>query len=217
MDRRSHRSIYDAGGWLRAAAAMNCKRVGQLFAGVLLVALFHACAREETLPPVALPDLSALAPSVQKQIRDQHAKLSNDTRAAPADRAAAYGGLARLLLAAKFGDEATSCYLRAEALQPGDMRWPYFVGHAYRMQGNRQLAAAAFERAAKLQPSALPPLVWLGQTYLDDDEIDAAQSAFARALSVQPESAPALFGAGRVALARGAHADAIRFLERTLA
>lgn len=197
------------------------RRLAALVAVVVVVVAVQACARRpETLPPGVLPDLASLAPSVQKQIRDQHATLTkvlNQQQSTRDDKASAYGALARLLLAVKFGDEATTYYQRAQALQPDDMRWPYFIGHAYRMKGDRRLAAAAFDRAAKLRPSELAPLVWLGQTCLEDDQTDAAQAAFARALSIQPDSAPALYGAGRVALARGAHADAIRFLERALA
>jgi tetratricopeptide (TPR) repeat protein len=207
--------------------------VASLLAVVVLVAALPACSRDEartrtdlrpdravsTLQPVVLPDLASLAPSVQKQIRDQYATLAtvlSDARASRTDQASAYGGLARLLLAAKFGDEATSCYLHAEALEPGDMRWPYFLGHAYRMKGDRHLAETAFDRATKLRPSELAPLVWLGHTYLEDDQPDAAQATFARALSLQPDSAAVLFGAGRAALARGAYPDAVRFLERSL-
>ena len=195
-------------------------RVALFAVVVAVIVALQACARSpDTLAPVVLPDLASLAPSVQKQIRDQHATLTkvlNEPQSTRADKASAYGALARLLLAAKFADEAATGYQRAEALQPDDMRWPYFIGHAYRTKGDRRLAAAAFDRASKLRPSDLAPLVWLGQTYLEDDQTDAAQAAFARALSIQSDSAPALYGAGRAALARGAHADAIQYLERAL-
>lgn len=166
------------------------------------------------------PDLNGLATSVQKQIRDRDAELKQTLgrrEASPADRAAAYGALGRLLMAAKFGQEAASCFVHAEALAPADMRWPYYTGHAYLRSGDRAQAAAAFERALRAKPGDLTSLVWLGESYLDDDRLDLAQAAFQRAIDAQPQSAPALFGAGRTALARREYNEAAQDLERALA
>jgi tetratricopeptide (TPR) repeat protein len=170
--------------------------------------------------PFVLPELGGLAESVQQQIRDRDTELkavlarSGTTHA---DQAAAYGSLGRVLMAAKFSEEAASCFSRAEALAPDDMRWPYYMGHAYLRSGDRAHAAAAFERALKVKPSDLTSLVWLGESYLDDDRLDLAQAAFQRAIAVQPQSAAALFGAGRTALARREFAEAAQDLERALA
>jgi tetratricopeptide (TPR) repeat protein len=173
----------------------------------------------ETLPPVVLPDVSSLAESVQRQVHERDAELAQTLKKAGApreERAAAYAALGRVLMAAKFSDEAATCYLHAEALASGDMRWPYYVGHAYMRKGDRGRAAAAFERALKLRPSDLNALVWLGETYLDDGRLDLAQSTFQRALLLQPQSAAALFGAGRTALARQSYAEAVQDMERAL-
>jgi tetratricopeptide (TPR) repeat protein len=174
----------------------------------------------ETAPPVVLPELSPLAGSVQHQVRERHASLEQmraNQRTPRAELAAAYGSLGRLLMASKFTDEATACYLQAEALAPGEMRWPYYLGHAYLRKGDRVRAAAAFQRASTLQPADLNALIWLGETYLDDGRPDAAQPIFQQALSRQPQSAAALFGAGRTALARQAYAEAAQDMERALA
>jgi tetratricopeptide (TPR) repeat protein len=168
----------------------------------------------------ALPDLSELAASVQKQIRDGDAELQHALERAgtlPTDRAAAYGALGRMLMAAKFSQEAASCFALAEALAPADMRWPYYTGHAYLRSGDRARAAAAFERVLKTKQGDLAALVWLGESYLDDDRLDLAQAAFQRAIAAQPQSAPALFGAGRSALARREYSEAAQDLERALA
>ena len=170
--------------------------------------------------PFVLPDLGGLAESVQQQIRDRDTELKQvlaRSGTTHADQAAAYGALGRVLMAAKFNEEAASCFSRAEALAPDDMRWPYYMGHAYLRSGDRAHAAAAFERALKVKPSDLTSLVWLGESYLDDDRLDLAQAAFQRAIAVQPQSAPALFGAGRTALARREFAEAAQDLERALA
>lgn len=168
----------------------------------------------------ALPDVSELAASVQKQIRDGDAELQQVLRragASPTDRAAEYGALGRMLMAAKFSQDAASCFALAEALAPADMRWPYYTGHAYLRSGDRAQAAAAFERALTAKPGDLTVLVWLGESYLDDERLDLAQAAFQRAVAAQPQSAPALFGAGRTALARREYSEAAQDLERALA
>ncbi len=173
----------------------------------------------ESAPAVVLPDLSSLAESVQRQVRERYASLAQirgNTSTAPAALAAAYGELGRLFMAAKFTDEAAACYLHAEALAFSDGRWPYLLGHAYLRKGDRVRAAAAFARASTLQPPDLNALVWLGETYLDDGRPDAAQPIFQQALSLQPQSAAALFGAGRAALARKAYPEAAQLMERAL-
>jgi tetratricopeptide (TPR) repeat protein len=186
---------------------------------VAVVAVGAGCSRP-SLQPVVVPDLSSLERTVQKQIRDRHAALTETLRTpgtVPAEAAVAYGNLGRLLMAARFNEQAVSCYLHAEAAAPEDMRWSYYLGQAYLRQGDRGRAAAAFVRASHLRPTDPNPFIWLGETYLDDARPDEAQSAFGRALSLQPQSAAALFGAGRAALARRAYPDAVQYLERALA
>jgi tetratricopeptide (TPR) repeat protein len=106
----------------------------------------------QTLPPVVLPDLSSLAPSVQQQVRTGHADLTRAIEAnkAPADLAGAYGSLGRVLMAARFSDEAVLCYRHAESLAGTDPHWSYYLCHAYLRKGDRAAAARAFERAVVL-------------------------------------------------------------------
>ena len=204
---------------LASAMSLACTRGNGHSAETTAPHKTSGTAAGETLPPVALPDLSSLAESVQRQVRGGYVvltqKLGNKSTTR-AELAAAHGELGRLLMASKFTDEAASCYLHAETLDSGDMRWPYYLGHAYLRKGDRVRAAAAFERASKLRPTDLNALVWLGETYLDDGRPDAAQPIFQRALSLQPRSAAALFGAGRVALARQAYPEAAQYMERAL-
>lgn len=174
----------------------------------------------DALTPIVLPELSGLAESVQRQIRERKSDLDQALErpgASRAEQAAAYGGLGRLLMAAKFSDAAATCFSHAESLAPDDMRWAYYYGHASLRNGDRARAAEAFERALKIRPDDQAALVWLGESYLDDDRLDLAQSAFQRALAVTPQSAPALFGAGRTALARRDFAGATQYFERALA
>jgi tetratricopeptide (TPR) repeat protein len=172
-----------------------------------------------TLKKVALPDLSHAVPSVQDQLREGYAVLarsidSKDTR--PADLGDAYGRMGMLLMAAEYRNEAESCFLNAQALAPDQARWPYYLGHLYRIKGDAASSAAAFERARALQPDDVPTLVWLGDSLLDLGKPDAAEPLFTKALSIQPRLVIAEFGLGRAALARQDYARARDSLERAL-
>ncbi len=172
------------------------------------------------LRPVVLPDLSRMERPVQDQFRSAYealARMKDDPRTPPADLALAYGSLGNLLLAAEEYEAAEPCYLNAQALAPGDMRWPYYLGHTYRGRGEPERAAAQFEQALALAPSYVPALVWLGTALLDQGRPEAAEPLFARAASIDPRSAAALVGEGRAALARREYARAVDALERALA
>ena len=174
---------------------------------------------DATLPPLTLPDLSGVSSAVRQQIRDQFASFSiaiGKPGTSAEERAGAYAGMGRLFLAAKLGDQAELCYLHARALAPDDMRWSYLLGHVYLVKGDRTNAAAAFERALTLRPADVPTMVWLAETRLDLGRLADAESLFMKAAASQP-SAAAWFGAGRAALARGGHAEAVERFERALA
>jgi tetratricopeptide (TPR) repeat protein len=202
------------------AALTVCCRPGHDSAGIPGPALAAGVPAGQNLSPVTLPDLASLAEPVQRQVRARYVALSHaldDPGASAAERAAGYGALGHVLMASKFFDEAAACYLHAQSVAPADLRWPYYLGHAYLRNGDRAAAEASFVRALSLQPTDLPTLIWLGDTYLDDGRTDVAEATYARALSVKPDSAAALFGAGRAALARQAYRDAAQYMERALA
>ena len=171
------------------------------------------------LRPLRLPDLSHAAPSVQEQLREGYAALTRsiDTRdIRPVDLGDAYGRMGMLLMAAEFRNEAESALLNAEALSPAQHRWPYYLGHVYRLKGDAPKSAAAFERARVLQPADVPTLVWLGNALLDEGKPEAAEPHFIAALAIQPRLVAAEFGLGRAALARQDYARAVEVLERAL-
>ena len=174
----------------------------------------------EPLRHVSLPDLARVAEPVRVQLRERYASLTRiagDSNASSTDLANAYGEMGRLLMAAEYRGEAEACLLDAEALAPQESRWPYYLAHLYKAQGEATKSTSAFERALRLEPRDAPTLIWLGNAYLDAGRIDAAQPLFERALSQQPQSVAALFGLGRAALARSDYARAAEYLERALA
>ena len=73
-------------------------------------------------------------PRCSHAIRERHESLTrtiNDTGASSSALADAYGEMGKLFLAAEYFDAAETCFVNAGALAPSDMRWPYYLGHAY--------------------------------------------------------------------------------------
>lgn len=172
-----------------------------------------------TLAPVVLPDLSHVAPSVKDQLERAHATMTATLQppsAPPSDRAAAYGEMGKLLMAAEFGQSAESCFQNARTLAPDDMRWPYYLGHLYRTQGDPARATASFAQALQLSPDDVATLIWLGESHLSEDRPEAAREAFTKALARRPASGAALAGLGRAALAERRYEEAVRRLEEAL-
>ncbi len=170
--------------------------------------------------PLSLPDLTGMAPPVQSQVREAYNRLQQalaDTRKTNSEQAAAYGELGKLFLAAESYDEAERCFVNASALSADDYRWPYYLAHVYRLEGQPVRAAVFFERTLAVHPDDVAALVWLGDMYLDQGRPDDAAARFARVLSLQPRVAAAHHGLGRVALARHDPAAAIEQLEAALA
>jgi tetratricopeptide (TPR) repeat protein len=179
--------------------------------------------KEDALPdlrPVPLPDISNASPQVQEKLRSQHAAMTATVGRAGTPRgelASAYGEMGRLFTAAEYYDAAAACFENARALAPGDHRWPFFLGHVFRLKSDPATAQSWFERALAIVPDDVPTLVWLAEMQLAQGKADAAAPLLARAQSLQPQSGAVLYGLGRVALARNDYARAAEQLEAALA
>jgi tetratricopeptide (TPR) repeat protein len=177
-------------------------------------------AQTPALPPVSLPDLSQTDKVVQQQIGDSYRTLTSliDNRATPpADLARAYGQTGTLLMAAEYFEAAEPFLLHAQALDAGEIRWPYYLGHVYMARADPAGAMASFERVLGMQPDDVATLVWLGDLHLDEGRPELAEPLFTRALSNQPRTVSALFGLGQVALARREYSRAVAQFEQVLA
>jgi tetratricopeptide (TPR) repeat protein len=171
------------------------------------------------LRAVTLPDLSQMADSAKKQIRDRHLALIQavEHRNTPLlDLSNAYGEMGKLLMAAQYSEPAEACLLNAQTLDPSDFRWPYYLAHLYRKQGELEKSRSLFERAIQLRPDDVSALVWLGNVYLDQGLPDAAEPQFSKALSLDARSVSARYGLGRTALAKNDSRRAVTFLEEVL-
>ena len=171
------------------------------------------------LRAISLPTLANASQQVQRQLREQYAALTaktQDPATAVPELATAYGEMGKLLMAAEYRDAAEACLLNAQALAPDVPRWPYYLGHLYKIRGDGPKSIASFERARALQPDDVSTLVWLGNAYLDRGEPGAAEPLFSNALSQQPRSVAALVGIGRTALAKSEYPRAVQHLEQAL-
>src|SRR5260370_25272385 len=151
------------------------------------------------LRPVALPDFSRMNEPARTQMQSRYSSLRSrivDSGATPEEMATSYGEMGKLLMAATYFDAAESCYLNAQALAPADRRWPYYLGHLYKVKGPLEKAAASFERALQLQPDDIATLVWLGNAYIAEGRAESADRLFSKALALEPRSAAALVVAG---------------------
>jgi tetratricopeptide (TPR) repeat protein len=167
-----------------------------------------------------LPDIASASPEVQARLRERHESLTrtiNDTTSTPSALADAYGEMGKLFLAAEYFDAAESCFVNAGALAPSEMRWPYYLGQAYRRGNHTDKAAEAFARALTLQPDHVPSLVWLAEMRLASNQPDEATRLLETARGVEPQSGAVLYGLGRVALARQDFPSAVKHLEAALA
>jgi tetratricopeptide (TPR) repeat protein len=172
------------------------------------------------LQSVALPDFSQMEAPARGQMQTRFSSLTSlieNPGASRADLGTAFGEMGKLLMAATYLDAAETCYLNAQALAPGDRRWPYYLGHVYKAKGPLPKAVGAFERALQLQPNDIATLVWLGEVHLAEGRAEAAEPLFAKALALQPEAAAAWFGSGRASLAKKAYAEAVKHLREALA
>lgn len=170
--------------------------------------------------PFALPDLSRVSWSVQEQIHAQHALLTEtleNPRARATERGTAYGQMGTLLMAAQLFDAAETCFTNARVLDPGDVRWRYYLGHVHRSMGAHEASVTFFEQVLDQVPDDVPALVWLGYAYIELDRPEAAEPPLARALELEPDLAAARAGLGRAALAQRQYAPAVEQLEAALA
>jgi protein O-GlcNAc transferase len=172
-------------------------------------------------PPasVNVPNLAAVEPAVRSQLTAQLRTLEQQrlrARSGP-EMAEAYGQTGLLLFAAKQYEFAAPFLENAQALVPTDRRWPYYLGHSYRLQGRLPEARERFRRALALAPEDEPTLLWLGEIALIEGQPAQAETFFAAVLSRHRESLAGRFGAGRAALAQHDYRSAATYFESVLA
>ena len=208
----------------------SCRRLGAVACAIVVLA---GCGSDTSSnPPAAsspgvrsplretpMPVMSGVESSLQERIRASYASLTarRKTQGSDVELGRTYGHLGKLLLAAELYDQAEPYLLNAAALEPGEMAWPYFLAHAYRLTFQADKAVTRFEDVLRIKPDHVPTLVWLGTMRLDGGRADLAEPLLVKAVSLDPQSAAARFELGKAALASGDSARAVTELEAALA
>jgi tetratricopeptide (TPR) repeat protein len=193
-----------------------------------VLVLAAACGSSTTSTPAAppsasrevtLPDLARMDATVQTQIKERYTTLreKQKTGASGENLGSAYGEYAMLLQAAEYYEAAEPAYLNAQDLMPGDVRWPYYLGHLYKSIGQTEKSIASFQRALDRSPSELAALIWLGRMHLEEGKPDLAEPLFQRAADLPPRNVAVMAGLGQAALARRDYQRAVTVLEEALA
>jgi tetratricopeptide (TPR) repeat protein len=196
---------------------------------VIVVLVFTAaCGSSTTSTPsaplpasreVTLPDLARMDPSVQAQVKQRYEALMAKRKAGASgdELGTAYGEYAMLLHAAEYYEAAEPGYLNAQDLMPGDVRWPYYLGHVYKSIGQTEKSIQSFRRAVDRSPSEIAALIWLGRLLLEQGKTDEAERLFQRASDLPPRNVAVMSGLGQAALARRDYQRAVTVLEEALA
>jgi tetratricopeptide (TPR) repeat protein len=201
--------------------------IARLSVALLLVVVAACGSSKPSAPPapptasreVILPDLARMDPPVQAQVKQRYAALMEKRKegASGENLGTAYGEYAILLQAAEYYEAAEPAYLNAQDLMPGDVRWPYYLGHLYRSTGQTDKSIQSFQRALDRSPSELAALIWLGRLYLDQGKPELAEPLFQRAADLPPRNVAVMAGLGQAALARRDYTRAVTVLEEALA
>jgi len=200
--------------------------VALVLAGAPMLIATEACSKAETtatpakqIREITLPDLSRMDATVQNQIRERYTSALDARKkgVGDADLSAAYGAYGMVLQAAEYYEAAEPAYLNAQDLAPGELRWPYFLGHLYKSQGQTKKAIQAFTRSLELGPNEIATLIWLGRLYLEEGQPELAQPLFERAAALPPKNVAVLSGLGQTALAKRDYPRAVSMLEEALA
>ena len=86
-----------------------------------------------------------------------------------------------------------------------------------RLSNDPARAAALFEQVLTLRPDHVPALVWLAEMHLAQSQPERAKPLLVKAQALAPREAAVLYGLGRVALEAREYAEAVKYLEASLA
>jgi tetratricopeptide (TPR) repeat protein len=178
-----------------------------------------ALVSEHRISAIPSPDLTAMDEAVQRQLREAQSRVAATQHKSGANQrevADAWGFLGQLYQAYGLDPAASSCYLIAQRLDPGEFKWPYYLGLLHRNQGEIQQAAAYFEAALNVRPSNEPALLRLAEAKLELNQREEAKSLYKRVLARDKSSVPALVGLGKAALAERKFAVAVECFNQVL-
>lgn len=169
-------------------------------------------AQERSLPQLPKITISELPQEVRHQVREAYDQARADPRNAEAS-----GKLGMLLDLYHHPEQARVCYERARQLEPGALKWLYYLGSLQASQGQNAEASETFRTALRLRPGDLPVRLKLGESLLRTGNLDASgeiYSGIVKKVPKGPAAAEAYWGLGKIGVARGDWAAARQSFDR---
>lgn len=127
---------------------------------------------------------------------------------------AALRTLSRLYQVNGFLDSAARTYRGLIRIEPGDPRWPHFLGGILSDYGDVDSALPLLRKTVELAPEYLPSRIRLSDALLKSNQLTAAAAGYREALGRSPGNSYALFGLARCSQASGDWASAHDYLAR---
>ena len=183
-----------------------------LGAGLVLWALSGCSQPGPQLAPLPDVSLDGLAPTLSERLGPSLEALAGEPRSA-----SDAGRAGMLLLAYEQHGLAAPFLERASALEPGELRWQYYLGIALARLGRHADAARRFRLSAEMSPEFLPARRRLAGALLESGEIEAGLSSYRRLAELAPGDARVRYGLGRAESAAGNPAAARDQLLRAVA
>ncbi len=162
----------------------------------------------EPIPEIALDDLG---PSLANQLGPQLDALRADS----GDINAA-GNAGMLLQAYGQHDLAVAFLGRAGELDPGQLRWPYYLGISLAKLGRGAAAVEAFRECIRRDEGYRPAKQRLAEALLAGDDIDRSRDVFRELVAADPSDVRALHGLGKAEAAGGQLEAAVQHLRRAV-
>jgi tetratricopeptide (TPR) repeat protein len=152
-------------------------------------------------PRTPLPQPPALDPSGVDPVVWRAVAAAREKVQSRPQSAAAWGQLGMVLLAHQFRNEALPCLARAEQLDPGDGRWPYYQALALR-RSDPEATIAHLRRALAAGPEHVGPRLLLAEMLVQRGGVDEAEAIFRAVLEREPDNRRACLGLAQAAFER---------------
>lgn len=158
-----------------------------------------------SIPPV---ETAGLLPAVAQEIDEKQMAI-----VARPNHATAWGEYGLVLLAHGFRKEAGDCFARAEALEPENYQWSYYLGMTMGVW-DAEVSRSAFARAVEKAPTRLSVRLRLAEWLFDLRQLEECERHVQQALQQDPDSARAQLLQARLLFQRGAEKESLEWAQR---
>ncbi|MCE2558771.1 MAG: tetratricopeptide repeat protein [Acidobacteria bacterium] len=192
-----------------------------ILAGATAALLMLAAPSESqpTLEPVETPRMDHYEQPVQDQLQAVRSALDHlleGSQPHPSSLAQAFGDVGQLYLLHDFMVPAAAALRNAEALDPDDARWPYFLAIHHIFEGHLEQALAALDRVLNLESGDLAARTRRADTLFELGRLEEAETEYRSILDREPRNSAARFGLGRVAFERDDFEGAVEGFQQAL-